>query len=243
MLNTNESVINGSMKPYKVKLEISGPTALWARPDTLPNPISYVAPTFSAAKGIFEAVLRWKDVNVRPTRCEICAPVQFHRYAFNYGGPLRKSGQIKNGASLQIFAQVLINVCYRLHAEVDWNHGPNGERAVSPDGQCAPHAYADAFVRRLESGRWFYTPCLGWKEFVPDYVGPFRYSDGTAGYETEGKEFMFPAVASENQVIPAFLEMVFDRPQNGKRGSESYLRGVRVNGGVLQYKHGDANDA
>lgn len=91
-----------------------------------------------------------------------------------------------------VFAQVLINVCYRLHAEVDWNRDPNGERGVSPDGQCAPHAYAAAFVRKLESGRWFYTPCLGWKEFVPDYVGPFHYKDGSYGYETESKEFMFP---------------------------------------------------
>ena len=35
------------------------------------------------------------------------------------------------------------------------------------------------------------------KEFVPDYVGPFR--DGTA------------PCATGNHVIPAFLEMVFDQ--------------------------------
>lgn len=231
------------MKPYAVKLEISGPVALWARPDTLPNPVSYVAPTFSAVKGIFEAILRWKDVNVRPTKCEICAPVQFHRYAFNYGGPLRKSDQIKNGASLQIFAQVLINVCYRLYGEADWNRSPNGDRVVTPDGHCAPHAYADTFNRRLERGQWFYTPCLGWKEFVPDYVGPFRYNDGSFGYETEEEEFMFPVIQSENHVIPAFLAMVFDQPQNGRRGGESYLRSVRVNKGLLEYKNGENDRA
>src|SRR5437879_3717417 len=33
------------MNSYPVELEISGPIALWARPDTLPNPVSYVAPT------------------------------------------------------------------------------------------------------------------------------------------------------------------------------------------------------
>jgi CRISPR-associated protein Cas5d len=120
-----------------VELEISGPVALWSRPDTMPNPVSYVAPTFSASKGIFEAILRWKSVNVRPSRCEICAPVQFHRYAFNYGGPLRKSDQMKKGASLQIFAHVLTNVCYRLYAQVEWNRGPDREPAVSRDGQCA----------------------------------------------------------------------------------------------------------
>ncbi len=76
------------MKSYPIQLEISGPTAMWTRPDTGSSPVSYVAPTFSAVKGIFESVLRWKSVNVRPTRVEICAPVQFHRYAF-YVGPFR----------------------------------------------------------------------------------------------------------------------------------------------------------
>jgi hypothetical protein len=56
------------MKPYPIQLEISSPIALWARPDTMPNPVSYVAPTFIAAKGVFESVLRWKSLNVRPTR-------------------------------------------------------------------------------------------------------------------------------------------------------------------------------
>ena len=56
------------MKPYPIQLEISGPTAMWTRPDTGSSPVSYVAPTFSAVKGIFESVLRWKSVNVRPTK-------------------------------------------------------------------------------------------------------------------------------------------------------------------------------
>ena len=54
----------------------------------------------------------------------------------------------------------------------------------------------DAFQRRLEQGRWFYTPCLGWKEFAPAYIGPFR----------EGTSICF----AENHTSLAFLEMVFD---------------------------------
>ena len=38
------------VKSYPVQLEISGPTAMWTRPDTGSSPVSYVAPTFSAAK-------------------------------------------------------------------------------------------------------------------------------------------------------------------------------------------------
>jgi CRISPR-associated protein Cas5d len=107
------------MLAYPLQLELSGPIALWARPDTGSSPVSYIAPTFSAVKGIFEASLRWKSVNVRPTCC--------------------------------------------------------GRRCPPPP---AP---------------------------APDYAGPFR--DGTA------------LCATENHVIPAFLEMVFNRPQNARNRS------------------------
>ncbi|MDA1277672.1 MAG: CRISPR-associated protein Cas5 [Verrucomicrobia bacterium] len=116
------------MKPYPIQLEISGPTALWTRPDTGSSPVSYVAPTFSAVKGIFESVLRWKSVNVRPTRVEICAPVQFHRYTTNYGGPLRASDAMNKGASFQFYTVVLVNVCYRLYAQAEFAGHREGNR-------------------------------------------------------------------------------------------------------------------
>ena len=56
------------MKPYTVQLEISGPTAMWTRPDTGSSPVSYVAPTFSAVNGLFEAVVEWETVKVGPVR-------------------------------------------------------------------------------------------------------------------------------------------------------------------------------
>jgi len=51
------------MKSYPTQLEISGSTAMWTRPGTGSSPVSYVAPTFSATRGIFEVVLRWKSMN------------------------------------------------------------------------------------------------------------------------------------------------------------------------------------
>lgn len=209
------------MKTYGVQLEIAGPTALWSRPDTAPHPVSYPAPTCSAAKGIFESVLRWKSVEVRPIACEICKPVRYHRYAFNYGGPLRKSKLLAMGASHQVFAVVLVDVCYRLFADVGWAAGAAGGRQKAPGGVFAPHAYQDAFERRLLRGRWFCTPCLGWKEFVPDYVGPFR-PEST------------PCTAEEH-VIPAFLHSVFDPGGSGAR-RPSFRQQVRIVGGRLGYQ-------
>jgi len=201
------------MKSYPVQLEISGPTAMWTRPDTGSSPVSYVTPTFSAVKGIFEAILRWKSVNVRPVKAEICQPVQFHRYTTNYGGPLRATDAMSKGASFQFYAVVLVNVCYRLYAEVE-------EVSRGPDGTFAPHAFQDAFNRRLENGQWFYTPCLGWKEFAPDYAGQFRP-------ETSVCE-------SENHELPTMLRMVFNQPQAGLV-KPTFSRKLRVEKGVLVY--------
>ncbi|MBI3292253.1 MAG: CRISPR-associated protein Cas5 [Elusimicrobia bacterium] len=210
------------MKPYEVKLEISGPTAMWTRPDTGSSPVSYVAPTFSAVKGIFESILRWKSVNIRPTKVEICQPVQFHRYTTNYGGPLRASDAIAKGASFQFYAVVLVNVCYRLYAETDFA----GHRETeTPRALKLSRRYHDRFNLALEQGRWFYTPCLGWKEFAPDYIGPFRPE--TRVCETEEHE------------LPTMLRMVFDQPQDGKINPSYYNPrnhpNLRIERGVLHY--------
>ncbi len=93
------------MKPFTHQMEIFGPTVLRTRPDTGSSLVSRVAPAFSALKGIFEGSagvspasdgvspsnfsIGWKSVRVRPVKVEICRPIQFHRYAFNYGGSLR----------------------------------------------------------------------------------------------------------------------------------------------------------
>ena len=44
------------MKKYEISCEISGPTAMWTRPDPGDVPVSYPAPTCGAVKGIFESV-------------------------------------------------------------------------------------------------------------------------------------------------------------------------------------------
>ena len=49
------------MKTYEVSLEISGPTAMWTRPDTGDAPVSYPAPSFAAVKGIFESIVWLKS--------------------------------------------------------------------------------------------------------------------------------------------------------------------------------------
>lgn len=169
-----------SVKSYRVSMEISGNTAIWTRPDSGDSPCSYPAPTYSAVRGLFESVLWGPAVIVVPKKAELCTPPKFHSYATNYGGPLRKSKSIKNGNPYQLFATVLINVCYRLYADVipnpdklnlpksahEWDN-----RTTSPG-----HAYQEIFNRRLKRGQSYATLSLGWSEFTPSYFGTFRES-------------------------------------------------------------------
>lgn len=93
---------------YPVQFEVAGPAAMFNRPDSGASFVSYPAPTYSACKGLFEAVVRLKTAFIRPTKVEICAPVRFERYMTNYGGPLRKANQVRDGNSYQLPATILV---------------------------------------------------------------------------------------------------------------------------------------
>ena len=213
------------MKSYSVQLEIAGPTAMWTRPDTGDTPVSYPVPTFSASKGVFESICWLKSANVVPVKVEICSPLVFHTYSTNYGGPLRKSKIMKKGSSYQLLATVLINVSYRLYAEVftvELERRQLSDRAKeSPTlSRNGAHAYRDMFKRRLTRGQWYSVPCLGWKEFTPSYVGPFRD-------ETE-------VCQKINTVVPSMLHSVFSEPKFGTY-QPTFRQNVEIENGVLIY--------
>ncbi len=213
------------MNKYEVCLEISGPTAMWTRPDSGDCPVSYPAPTYSAVKGIFEAILFIQTVEVVPRKVEICAPIAYHTYNTNYGGPLRKPKVVEGGGSYQLLASVLVNPCYRLIAIVRSNTKTNGKisertqtwltRTTSPS-----HAYQETFNRRLNRGQSHYVPCLGWKEFAPDYVGVFRPENRVC--------------ADINMVFPSMLRQVFPDGLNSQV-RYVYDQNVQIQNGVLEY--------
>jgi CRISPR-associated protein Cas5d len=103
---------------YIIALEVSGLAAMFTRPDTGATPISYPVPTYSAAKGMFEAVARKSNIYIDPMHIEICKPVRYWRYVTNYGGLLRKPRQISENNNYQLMATVLVDVHYRIYARL-----------------------------------------------------------------------------------------------------------------------------
>lgn len=213
-------------KPYEIQMEISGNTAMWTRPDTGDCPVSYPVPTYSAAKGIFESVLWGPAVQIVPTKVEICAPVQYHSYQTNYGGPLRKSGVITSGGGFQLLATVLIDVCYKLYAEVlpipasAKTRVPDMAKQWDKKTTSPGHVYRDIFYRRLNRGQCFTIPFLGWKEFGPSYFGAFREKTTVQ--------------SGINMVIPSMLREVFSEGYASKCAF-TYETDVKVAAGVLMF--------
>ncbi|MBC8577795.1 CRISPR-associated protein Cas5 [Yanshouia hominis] len=210
---------------YPVEMEIAGSTAMWTRPDTGDCPVSYPAPTYSAVKAIFESVLWGPDVEIIPTRVELCTPIQYHSYCTNYGGPLRSSKAIKDGNNYQLYATVLIDVCYKLYAEVVPNRMKNQlpESAIQWDAKTTSpgHAYQCIFKRRLRRGQCYSIPTLGWREFTPSYLG-------------ERREMTSVLVDMPDVVIPSMLRQVFSKGYNSPV-SYVYDNDLMIRNGVLEY--------
>lgn len=151
---------------------------MFTRPDAGSAPVSYPVPTYSAAKGMFEAVVRLKSAYIKPTRVEILKPIRFESYVTNYGGPLRKPNQ----RNYQLAATILVDVHYRIYGEI---HGKFSVRDNGKTKKTRPRSgkkdhcklLKDNFDEKLENGCTFYAPCLGWKEFLPTYFGPIREKD------------------------------------------------------------------
>jgi len=212
-------------QPYPIKMEIAGNTAMWTRPDTGDCPVSYPAPTYSAVIGIFEAISGGPAVEIIPTKVEICSPIQYHQYTTNYGGPLRKTASITEGNNYQLLATVLVDVCYRLYAEViptrKKGHLPENAKSWDKRTTSPGHAFQAIFNRRLKRGECFSIPFLGWKEFTPSYFGEFRENTQVLSD--------LPSIT-----LPSMLRQVFSQGYNSPV-SLVYDTNVNITDGVLSY--------
>ena len=173
---------------------------------------------------MFEAILRRPHVYAQPTFVEICKPLRFERYVTNYGGPLRKQNQINKNNNYQLIATILVDVCYRIHGEIRMKQTSTRGKGLSKlrrrRGQDWRPRFKTLFEERMTRSQTFYTPCLGWKEFVPCYFGPFRKSTRRD-------------TSVDGIVIPSFLRSMW---KNRKLKPE-FVQDWRIVKGMMSYIH------
>jgi len=206
---------------YIVSMEIEAPFAMFARVDSGSEKTSSFFPPFSATKGIFESILYLQRAEVIPTQVDICKPIEFQPWTFNYRGSLRKSALIKENKICQIRAMVLKDVCYRLYAVVVNSDSQQfSEKSLKYKDINHAHSYQSQFNKRLKRGQNYRTPHLGWSEFLPTYVGIFR--DNTHPCE------------DINITVPSVLFTCFDKLKEGNY-DPAFVQNVKVNKGVVSY--------
>lgn len=206
---------------YPISMEIAGPFAMFSRPDTGSEKTSYPVPTFSATKGIFESILLMPSVTIVPMRVQICSPVRYYPYSFNYRGELRKTNLIKDGNTCQIKSNILTDVCYRIYAYVINTDNHILSKAASKyNGINHAHSYQSQFNRYIVKSKNQNSPYLGLSEFLTSYVGVFRES-------TKVQKKL-------NFTIPSMLLCCYDSLNRGK-WSPSSIQNVKVVNGELYY--------
>lgn len=204
---------------YGICMEVEGDFAMYSRPDSGSEKTSYPVPTFSAVKGMFESILQMPTVFVIPTRVQICKPINYYKYTFNYRGELRKSQLISKENSQQIKFNILSDVCYRLFAIVV-NSRIHSDKSVKYKTINHAHSYKDQFNRRLIRGQNNEPPFLGISEFITSYSGVFRES-------TKVQQDI-------NMEIPSMLVSCFDSLRNGK-WAPSFIQNIKIVNGELYY--------
>ena len=205
---------------YEIAMEIDGHLARWTRPDCGDSFGTYPAPTYSAAKGIFESICFLRSVNVMPYKVEICSSLKHVALTTNYSGIHRKADQITKGNAIQNKCTALEDVCYKIYACVEGNgdvyyQNENGVKINSA------HFYQERFEKRLKNGQSYTTPFLGIKGLVPTYIGPLRE-------ETHVE-------ASINIVLPSMTKFGFGANHGGSMADRVFLNNVHIKNGTLVY--------
>lgn len=165
-----------------VRLYIKGDYALFTRPESKAERISYDVPTPSAARGILEAI-HWKPaISWVVDKIHVLNPIVFSSVRRNEvagKGPSVATikSAAKSGAPLSLIVEdrrvqraalVLRNVAYVIEAHFEMTD------KAGPDDNEGKHS--DIFRRRALKGECFHQPCLGCREF-PAYFSLLEAGD------------------------------------------------------------------
>jgi CRISPR-associated protein Cas5d len=161
---------------YGIRLHVSGPRALFTRPELKVERVSYDVMTPSAARGMLEAI-HWKPaIRWVIDRIHVLKPIRFQSLRRNEvsdkasaslaksamkRGDLDGLGIVVEDARQQRASLLLVDVAYVIEAHFEMT-----PRAGAEDN-AAKHY--EMFTRRAERGQCFHQPALGTRECVADF--------------------------------------------------------------------------
>lgn len=160
-----------------IRFRVWGPNALFTRPETKTERVSYDVMTPSAARGICDAIFWHPGLRWVIDRIMVCKPIRFTNIRRNEVKSKinarnvktvmeRETGELYIATSNDIqqrAALLLQDVEYivEAHFEITDNASPTDN----------PGKFQDIMRRRLEKGQFYHQPCFGCREF-PAHFAP-----------------------------------------------------------------------
>ena len=146
-------------RPYRIK--VKGDYALFSRPETQVEPLSYPVMPPTAAEGLLEAIFWKPEFDWKILSVEILEPIQYVNFTRNHLEKRQRPGKriFANDMRVQSHQSVLRTVTY----------------IIVCDLKCRPHVtdsvgkYCDQFERRMDTGGCFQQPFLGIREFIAEF--------------------------------------------------------------------------
>ncbi len=194
------------------KIIVSGPLAIFSRPELKVERVSYPVITPSAARGVFEAIL-WKPaIRWQILQIAVLNPIEWTSFRRNEVSNCAIAPSIatieSGGTAPVLFADTdraqrntiaLRNVAYEIDARFELT-----EKAGKDDTEAK---FADMFRRRVEKGQHFHQPYLGCRECVA-HVEP---SDGIVNPIAESRNLglmLYDIEFSSKKNRPLFFDAV-----------------------------------
>jgi len=146
-------------RPYRIKVE--GEYALFSRPETKAEPLSYPIMTPTAAVGLLEAIYWKPEFDWVIKSIEMLKSVQYADFTRNYIKEKQRAGKriVAKQVRVQSHQAVLKNVAYVIECDLKLS-----SHATDNIGK-----YCSQFERRIDVGACFQQPFLGIREFIADF--------------------------------------------------------------------------
>jgi CRISPR-associated protein Cas5d len=150
-------------------VQVSGPAALFSRPELKVERVTYAVMTPTAARGVLEAIFWKPEMRYQVLAIEVLKPVRQFTIRRNETHALVSIEDAMRGKRVDTAAHrdqrnavCLRDVAYRIHAHIE----------VTGEASKPVAAYRDQFRRRVERGACFHQPFLGTREFSADFGKP-----------------------------------------------------------------------
>lgn len=146
-------------RPYRIKVE--GKYALFSRPETQAEPISYPIMPPTAAEGLLEAIFWKPEFDWHILAIEMLEPVRYTNFTRNHIKERQRPGKsvIAKDMRVQTHQAVLKDIAYVIECNIQ----------LRPELTGNIGKYCEQFERRMDSGGCFQQPFLGIREFMADF--------------------------------------------------------------------------